>query len=549
MAAREVHILKVTGSSPVSATHNMELPIKTISAETQKVLLDNALDDRVQLQALINENNPKFLENRAVVKSLCADDFCYWCNMTAWLQDPEAESYENKDIPFLLYVYQEDAARHIIKAIEKGYDIPIEKTRNMGLSWLIVAIFVWGWHFKHWDCLLGSEKAEKVDKRGDMGTLIEKCRYIIENQPEWLMPHLEEKQQNKTMLLVNPEHGAKIKGDSNSTKFGRGDRSKVILLDEFSAWEKTDKAAYTSCSATAKCRVVLSTPNERGKNCWYYQVINAAKKKNLPYLRIHWTMNPIFAEGLTYDENGKPTSPWYENEKLRAVTPQEISQELDIDYESSATGKVFPDFDYETNVVENLEYNYSLPLYVGWDFGLDQTALIWIQPDYKNHTFNIIDEYVNDGTTKEGSDIYTYIDVVDSKPYQQAIHFGDPHSGNARNLAARGMSNTAILMRNGIRFKKFKKVPRIQERILAGRNIISQLRISDKCILSIDMFSSWQMRRQQTGNTGTSIPEHDIHSHIGDAYTYFCYGYLEPKKEKLNKKVKSWSNTPSGVML
>lgn len=94
----------------------------------------------------------------------------------------------------------------------------------------------------------------------------------------------------------------------------------------------------------------------------------------MPSLKLHWTLNPIFAFGLTYDELGKPTSPWYENEKRRSTSLQEIAAELDIDYDASNSGKVFPDFDMEVNVVENLKYNPALPLYVSWDFGLDATC-------------------------------------------------------------------------------------------------------------------------------------------------------------------------------
>lgn len=527
----------------------MQIPITTISAEEQLRILDEKLDERVNIQKLVDESNPNHETNREVVKALCSESFVYWCNNTVWLQDPESDKAEDKDLPFLLYLYQEEAALAIIEAVEKGYDLPVEKTRKMGMSWLLVAIIVWGWHFKRWDCLLGSEKAEKVDKRGDMGTLIEKCRYIIENQPNWLMPKLDQKKYDKSMLLISPTHGAKIKGDSNSPKFGRGDRSKILLADEFSAWDKTDKAAWTSSSATAKCRVALSTPNERGKNCWYFQVVNNAKKKNLPYLRLHWTLHPIFAKDLSYDEYEKPTSPWYENEKKRSVSETEVAQELDIDYDASATGKVFPDFDYETNIIENLEYNPNLPLYISWDFGLDQTALLWFQPDFRNRTINIIDEYVNDGTSAQGSDIYHYIDIVDSKPYQPAVHFGDPHSGNNRNLAARGASNASILTRAGIRFKRFNKVPKINERIAAGRNLMKQIRVSDKCILTIDMFSAWQMKRQLTGNTNGSVPEHNIHSHLGDSYSYFCYGYQEKRKVAEEATKKQYNKSISGLAL
>jgi hypothetical protein len=253
-------------------------------------------------------------------------------------------------------------------------------------------------------------------------------------------------------------------------------------------------------------------------------------------LRLHWTLHPIFAEGLIYNEDGSPTSPWYENEKLRATSPVEVAQELDINYDASATGKVFPSFDYEKNVDENVKYDSNLPLYVSWDFGLDQTALLWIQPDRGNKVINIIDEYANDGTSIDGSDIYHYIDIVQSKPYKDAIHFGDPHSGENRSLAARGASNANILRRQGIRFKSYNV--KVANRIAAARNIIEDLRINPDCTLTIDMLSSWQMKRQLSGNSNSQIPEHNIHSHIGDALTYYAVGYENTNKKTIHDKKK-----------
>lgn len=494
---------------------------------------------------MVHESNPNYLVNRAVVYDLCANDFVYWCDNFCWISDPESEDPNNKDIPFLTYLYQEEAARHIIDAIEKGYDMPIQKSRKMGLSWLIIVILVHGFAFKKWDVLVGSEKASRVDLRGDMGALIPKARYTLENNPEWLIPRLDRKEFDKTMLLVHPITKAKFKGDSNSDNFGRGDRAKVVLLDEFASFSKTDKQSWASSSSTAKCRIALSTPNYRGKNCYYYQVVSNSLKKDLPSLKLHWVLNPIFAKDLTYDEEGRPTSPWYESEKRRSTSVQEIASELDIDYDASNSGKVFPDFDMEVNVVENLKYNPALPLYVSWDFGLDATCMLWFQVDSKGIIY-VIDEYQNSGTSAEGSDIFHYIDVIQSKNYQDAIHYGDPHSGNNRNLAARGQSNGSILIRNGIRFKKFKKVPKILERISAGRNMIKNLRISDTCILFIDCLSSWSMKKQQSGNA-SSVPEHDIHSHLGDSYSYFCYGYQEKKQAQSQTPKKSFNSGVSGV--
>lgn len=503
----------------------------------------------MEIQKLIHESNPNYLANRAVIYDLCKNDFTYFADNFLFIPDPEADDPENKDLPFLLYDYQEFSAKEIIKAINEGYDMPVEKSRKMGMSLCCIAIIVWGWNFHKWDALIGSEKAAKVDTRGDQGSLLEKARYMIRNCPNWLVPELDQKKWDKSMLLVHPENLAKIKGDANSVSFGRGDRAKVTLLDEFTAWDSTDRQAWASCSSTSKCRIALSTPNHKGRNCYYYLVVKNAKDKGLPYLRLHWSLNPIFSEGATIKEDGSITSPWYENECRRATTPQEIFQELDINYDSSAVGLVFSNFDLEKNVVENLEYNPSLPLYVSWDFGLDSTALLWYQVDDRNHTINVIDEYVNSGLTSEGSDIYHYISICDAKPYQDAIHYGDPHSGNNRNLAARGQSNASILTRAGIRFKKFQKVPKINERIAAGRNMMDRLRISDRCILFIDCLSQWQFKRQMSGNLSGVVPEHNIHSHIGDSYTYFAYGYQEKKQTQTAQPKKQYSKTLSGVML
>jgi hypothetical protein len=199
----------------------------------------------------------------------------------------------------------------------------------------------------------------------------------------------------------------------------------------------------------------------------------------------------------------------------------------------------------EVNVVENLKYNPALPLYCSWDFGLDATAILWFQVDNKGIIY-VIDEYQNSGTSAEGSDIFHYIDIVQSKNYSDAIHFGDPHSGNNRNLAARGASNGSLLIRNGIRFKKFSKVPKILERISAGRNMVKNLRISDTCILFIDCLTTWSMKKQQTGNA-SSIPEHDIHSHLGDSYSYFCWGYQEKKIQREQAAKKEYGKSLSGV--
>ncbi len=528
--------------------------IKRISSEEQKKLLQKNLDERLNYNLLTDPSHENYIENRALVTDLSKNDFKFFCNNLLWIQDPEADNPDDKELPYLLWDFQEQVADIITKAIFAGEDLPVEKCRKLGLTWTVLAILLWGWHFHKWEVLAGSRKAEEVDKRGDPGSLFEKFRFMIRKLPDWVIEDItNNKNMDKTMLIRHPVHGATLAGEGNNPDFGRSDRRKVVFLDELTSWLQTDRAAYQGLSATTKCRLSVSTPNVRGVNCWFYKVVQDHKSKDKPVLTLPYYLHPEFSEGYREAKeddkafsvyNQTHTTPWLEREIQRASDKQSVAQEILIDYEASMAGKVFGEFNIDANVDEHIQYNPNLPLYIAWDFGLDQTAMLWIQPDRQSRTFNIIDEYINDGNG-EGDNIYHYIDILDSKPYKQAMHFGDPHSGNNRSITS-GQSPKTILQRQGIRFRSQRA--RIVDRVSAGRNIISQLRINPDCILAIEMFTSWQMKTPKTGNTANPIPDHSEHSHIGEAFTYFAYNYKQQFKTKKKPK-KVYKPAYSGVTL
>lgn len=533
----------------IKRLHRTHMEIKRITAEQQKQILSEKLNTRTILTTSFLNTSPDFEKKRIIAYELCQKDFVFWCDNFAWIQDPQQDDGASKDRPFLLWDYQAQAANHVIDAVTNGYDLPIEKCRKQGLTWLVLAVITWGWHFHKWECLVGSRKFEEVDRKGDMGTLFQKVRYMIQRLPSWMFTDQLDHYHNKVGMLLHPVHKASIAGEANSPDFGRSDRRKVIFLDEFSSWEQTDRASWQACSSTTHCRIPVSTPNRRGVSCWFYNVVKDYKRKGAPVLTLPWLLNPVFSQGLRKAEEEdlawqkfglEQTSPWLENEIRRASDTESVAQEILINYEASMGDKVFPDFKYDLQVDDNITYDPNLPLFVGMDFGLDMTSLIWFQPDRRNGVINIIDEYQNTGAgAGRATDIYHYIDILQAKDYKMPVIYGDPQSGENRSLTS-GQSNASILRRYGFVFKSTKTS--VKNRIAAGRNLLPSVRIAVTCTLTTEMFSSWQLHRV------SGIPMHDEHSHLGDAFTYYAFGYRQISANKKPAHKRKYEGSLSGVV-
>lgn len=51
-----------------------------------------------------------------------------------------------------------------MECIEKRQNAFMEKSRQMGVSWLLCAFSLWGWLFHDWKILFLSQKEDFVDK-------------------------------------------------------------------------------------------------------------------------------------------------------------------------------------------------------------------------------------------------------------------------------------------------------------------------------------------------------------------------------------------------
>ncbi len=202
------------------------------------------------------ENDPKA---QAAHLTICQNDPVYWMNTFCWTFDPRKDEPHQ---PFNLYPFQEWAVYEWIKHIEQGQDFLIEKARDMGVTWLILLTFQWGWLFRDgWNFHIGSRKQDTVDTLGDLSTHFPKLRYNLQWLPTWMKPEsFDPKRHDTYMKLINPVNGNTITGESSNPEFARGGRYKAVAFDEFAFWQH-DEAAWVSASQSTPCRIAVSTPH------------------------------------------------------------------------------------------------------------------------------------------------------------------------------------------------------------------------------------------------------------------------------------------------
>lgn len=306
--------------------------------------------------------------------------YLYWFKNFAYIFEPRNPRGKQK-LPFLPWPYQEEELQILHEIIVAGEGVTGDptnlmyvKTRDMGVTWIILMYFLWDFIFNSGSYLVGHRKADMVDKIGNMGTHFEKLRWQLRQQPPYLMPYdFNWRDCSKENLLRNPA-GGEITGDSSNPEFGRGDRRKAILYDELPTWEYAF-SAWQAGAGTTNVRIGVGTPN--GPHGKFAHAVRGKEKEAYTIRKCHWIKHPLKAEGLTWN-NGQPTSPWYEREKIR-LNPDEVAAELDMDFNQSTKGRVFSPYGIGHSR-KPLAPIPGIPVLRVWDPGLTFFVL-WMQVD------------------------------------------------------------------------------------------------------------------------------------------------------------------------
>jgi len=500
----------------------------------QDYLASEAYSKKLLERLQINDAANSRIEARAQVWNLCArpdnpvEGCIFFIENFGFTFDPRPAAAPHH-LPFMLFEYQKEAIAWLIKHIDGGTDGLLEKSRDMGISWVVfVWVPIWYWLFRDGSNLLvGSYKEDLVDNK-TKDSLFGMIDYGIDSLPKWMLPKNFRKDKHRTHLkLMNPQNGNLIAGDTMNPDFARGSRKTVVLFDELGSWDYA-KDAWESAGDSTSCRIANSTP--KGYN--YYAML---RESGIDVLTLHWKKHPM------KDEQ------WYEFERSRR-TEEEVAQELDISYNKSQEGRVYKEWNEQNVEKGNFPYDDNLPLYIGWDFGkTDDTAIIWMQPEgrkwriidtYRNNN-KLIDFYIpfvtgimpSEGYNYSSSDIDT---IMAHKSWKRGIHFGDPAGRFGNQVTNKTVLD--VLKDYGIFINFNEAWQDFAVRKTAAKKIMMdgiKLNTNDRTkyfSMCIANAAYPKVKIEGVDAIRSQKPRHDYTSHFRSAFEYLCLGVGEIRR-------------------
>ena len=294
------------------------------------------IQNRVRL--LEEAENDEGLQDELMKAS--AESLLYWVNTFVWtfhqfdVEGDTGETYQSRDVhcPFITWEIQDALFEQLIRHLNRGKDILVNKSRDMGASWICTIFLHWLWLFKPDIQLLELSRTEDyVDKAGNMKALFQKHDYINRWLPEWMVPPLchPNKKFRTKMHLFNDLNGACIDGESTTEHAASGDRRAVTLLDEF-AKVRNGKLMRSATGPASLMRIVNSTVVGPGTE--YSKWKNDGTIIVFPLM---WWDHPDKGKGRyakqdPVTQGWKIRSPWYDL-KEKSLSPNEMAREIDAD--------------------------------------------------------------------------------------------------------------------------------------------------------------------------------------------------------------------------
>jgi hypothetical protein len=321
------------------------------------------------------------------------------------------------------------------------------------------------------------------------------------------------------MRIELPNRGVYQCGGMDNPDSWRGGYADELIEDEADdvGASGLDMVVEPMLADYSGSRVRIGTPKGNGRLAAAYEKADPKARFLLPYQ----------ATGVL-DEA--------QIQRLReTLDEEEFAQELECSFTAPNSGSYYGkllDAAIKDDRVCKVTYDPKLPVYTGWDLGMDDYTAIWFFQRSPGGEWRFL-EYHQDNNV--GLDVYAKL--VKSKPYVYGKHYL-PHDVEVRELTNGAQSRRMYL--KGLGVNPIKAVPAANpaDRVAAVRAILPRAWFDQKgCEVGLRTLRAY--RRQWNEHMGIWRPEpvHDEASHCADAIGTGVQGSVDPDVENARPKI------------
>jgi phage terminase large subunit len=226
-------------------------------------------------------------------------------------------------IPFVLFPKQRECIEDIYASWKERKPLLIEKSRDVGLSWLAVGFGVSMCLFhRGFSVGYGSRKEEYVDSATKPRALLWKARAFLKHLPSDFRAGYDESRHSAHMRIVIPGTESYLGGEAGDD-IGRGDRTSLYFVDEAAHLARA-RLVEAALSATTNCRIDLSSVNGMGTVF--------AEKRHRGTIKVF-----IF----DWSDDPRKDQAWHDQQKME-LDPITFAQEIGRDYNAAVENIIIP---------------------------------------------------------------------------------------------------------------------------------------------------------------------------------------------------------------
>lgn len=289
---------------------------------------------RMSMLTTLTGDNVRLSQARAYYATRPAEFIMHWMDT----YNPRKSGV--KWMPFVLFKRQNEFITFLHECTQQSANALVEKCRDVGLTWLCCAYSVWRWIFTDNDAIgWGSRKQELVDRIGDLDSIFEKMRKLIERLPPiWQPVGFAPSKHATFMKLINPENGAVISGEAGDN-IGRGGRKGCYFKDEAAHYERPERVE-AALGDNTNVQIDISSVNGIGN------VFHRRREAG-----IDWTPGRVIEGGFTrvfvfdWRDHPEKSQVWYDQRKARydrEGMTHIFAQEVDRNYSAAISNAIIP---------------------------------------------------------------------------------------------------------------------------------------------------------------------------------------------------------------